>query len=141
MPSAGDGIRVSSSCVIPMHELEWRFTASGGPGGQHANKAATRAELTFDVEASAALGPRQRARLLEKLGPVVRVVASDERSQTRNRDIAVERFKERLAQALKMETPRRPTRPTKGSKERRLQSKARRSSIKMSRRAVAGDDH
>lgn len=141
MPSGGDGVRVTSSCFIPMHELEWRFTASGGPGGQHANKAATRAELTFDVEASTALGPRQRSRLLEKLGPAVRVVASDERSQTRNRDIALERLRERLAQALRVETPRRPTRPTKGSKERRLQSKARRSSIKQSRRAVGGDDH
>lgn len=139
MPSAADGVRVSSSCHIPMHELEWRFTASGGPGGQHANKAATRVELLFDVEASGALGPRQRARLLEKLGPVVRVVASDERSQTRNREIALERLKERVAQALRVETPRRPTRPTKGSKERRLQSKARRSSIKQSRRGLAED--
>ena len=140
MPSAADGVRVSSSCTIPLHELEWRFTASGGPGGQHANKAATRVELLFDVESSAALGPRQRGRLLEKLGPVVRVVAADERSQTRNRDIALERFKERISRALKVETPRRPTRPTKASKERRLQSKARRSSIKHSRRAVGGDD-
>lgn len=135
-----DGVRVSSSCHIPLHELEWRFTASGGPGGQHANKAATRVELLFDVEASTALGPRQRARLLEKLGPVVRVVASDERSQTRNRDIALERFKDRVAQALRVETPRRPTRPTKASKVRRLESKARRSSIKQSRRGFP-DDH
>ena len=139
MPSAGDGVRVSPSCHIPMHELEWRFTASGGPGGQHANKAATRVELLFDVEASGALGPRQRARLLEKLGPVVRVVAADERSQTRNRDIALERFKGRVGQALKVEAPRRPTRPTKASKERRLQSKARRSSVKQSRRASTDD--
>ncbi|HUR48481.1 MAG TPA: aminoacyl-tRNA hydrolase, partial [Acidimicrobiales bacterium] len=85
------------------------------------------------------LGPRQRARLLDKLGPVVRVVAADERSQTRNRDIALERFKERVAQALKIETPRQATRPTRASKERRLQSKARRSSIKNSRRAVPDD--
>ena len=134
MPSAGDGVRVSSSCHIPMHELDWRFTASGGPGGQHANKAATRVELLFDVEASTSLGPRQRARLLEQLGPVVRVVAADERSQSRNRDIALERFKDRIAAALKVAAPRRPTRPTKGSKERRLQTKARRSAIKHSRR-------
>lgn len=141
MPSAADGVRVSSSCLIPSHELEWRFTASGGPGGQHANKAATRVELLFDVEGSTALGPRQRARLLEKLGPVVRVVAADERSQTRNRDIALDRFKERLANALKVETPRRPTRPTKASKERRLQSKARRSAVKDSRRpGRSGED-
>ena len=132
---------MSSSCLIPLHELEWRFTASGGPGGQHANKAATRVELLFDVEASTALGPRQRARLVEKLGSVVRVVAADERSQTRNRDIALERFKERVAQALKVETPRRPTRPTRASKERRLQSKARRAAVKNSRRSVgSGED-
>lgn len=130
---------MTSSCVIPLHELEWKFTASGGPGGQHANKAATRAELTFDVEASEALGPRQRARILEKLGPVVRVVAADERSQSRNRDIALDRLAERLASALKIETPRRPTRPTRAAKERRLQSKARRSAIKHSRRAGADE--
>ena len=139
MPSAAEGLRVTPNCTIPLHELEWKFTASGGPGGQHANKAATRAELTFDVEASETLGPRQRARILEKLGPVVRVVAADERSQTRNRDLALERLAERLAGALKIETPRRPTRPTRASKERRLQSKARRSSIKRDRRGAAED--
>ena len=139
MPPTSERLRISSSCHIPLHELEWRFTAGGGPGGQHANKAATRAEVVFDVEASSALGPRQRARLLDKLGPVVRVVASDERSQSRNRAIALERLRERLAGALKVETPRRPTRPTRASKERRLQSKARRSSIKQSRRAGPED--
>ena len=139
MPSASEGLRVSPSCLIPLHELEWRFTAGGGPGGQHANKAATRVELIFDVEASESLGPRQRARLVQKLGPVVRVVAADERSQSRNRDIALDRLAERLAQALKVEKPRRPSRPTKASKERRLQSKARRSRIKQSRRAGHDD--
>lgn len=127
-------LRVSPSCRIPLHELDWRFSASGGPGGQHANKAATRAEVSFDIEGSQTLGPRQQARLLQKLGPVVRVVAADERSQSRNRTIALERLKERLAQALKVETPRRATRPTRASKERRLDSKARRSAIKHSRR-------
>lgn len=139
MSPAPEDLRISASCRIPLHELEWRFTAGGGPGGQHANKAATRAEVIFDVTASAALGPRQRARLLEKLGPVVRVVASDERSQTRNRAIALERLKDRLAAALKVEAPRRPTRPTRASKERRLQSKSRRSAIKHSRRAGPED--
>ena len=139
MPSPTDGVRVSSSCLIPLHELEWRFTASGGPGGQHANKAATRVELTFDVEASAALGPRQRARLLQKLGPVVRVVAGDERSQSRNRDIALERLRDRIAAALKVQPARQATRPTRASKERRLQSKARRSQIKTSRRQPPDD--
>ena len=139
MSPATESLRVSSSCRIPLHELEWRFTAGGGPGGQHANKAATRAEVVFDVEASSVLGPRQRTRILEKLGPVVRVVASDERSQSRNRAIALERLRDRLAGALKVETPRRATRPTRASKERRLESKSRRSSIKQSRRAGPED--
>lgn len=132
-------LRVSPTCRIPLHELDWRFSASGGPGGQHANKAATRAEVIFDVEGSETLGPRQRARLAAKLGTTVRVTAADERSQSRNRAIALERLKDRLAQALKVDTPRRPTRPTRASKERRLDSKARRSAIKHSRRSP-GDE-
>ena len=130
---ADEPLRVSRSCVIPAHELQWRFTASGGPGGQHANTANTRVELVFDVAASGALGPRQRARLLEKLGPVVRVVASDERSQARNRGLALERLADRLRAGLKVETPRRPTRPTRASKERRLEEKRRRSETKQQR--------
>src|SRR5436190_4134822 len=94
---------VTRSCRIPLDELEWRFSASGGPGGQHANTANTRAEVRFDVAASPSLGPRQRARLLEKVGPTVRVVASDERSQARNRDLALERLAGRLAAALRTE--------------------------------------
>src|SRR5688572_26375046 len=121
MPAPEDGVlRITGSCVIPLSELEWHFTASGGPGGQHANTSNTKVELRFDVLRSTALGPRQRARLLERLGPVVRVVASDERSQTRNRDLATHRLKERLADALHVDTPRRPTRPTKASKTRRV---------------------
>src|ERR1017187_7909037 len=91
-------LRVGRHVVIPASELEWRFSASGGPGGQHANTANTRVELIFDVAGSAALGPRQRARLLERLGPSVRVVVVDERSQVRNRQIALERLAERLAE-------------------------------------------
>src|SRR5580700_4957918 len=106
-----------------MDELEWRFTGSGGPGGQHANTSNTRVELVWDVAASAAPGPRQRAMLLERLGPVVRVVATDERSQTRNRAAATTRLCERVAAALHVDPDRRPTRPTRGSKERRLESK------------------
>jgi ribosome-associated protein len=118
-----DELRVTSSLRIPMHELEWRFTASGGPGGQHANTANTRVELRFDVAGSPSLGPRQRARLLERLGPHVRVVVSDERSQARNRQLALDRLGQRLVEALRVERVRRPTRPTAGAKERRLQSK------------------
>jgi ribosome-associated protein len=129
-----DELRVTRSLAIPLSELEWRFTASGGPGGQHANTANTRVELVFDVANSPSLGPRQRDRLLAKLGPTVRVVASDERSQARNRSLALDRLQARLAQALRIETPRRPTRPTRAAKERRLQSKRRRSDVKKLRR-------
>jgi ribosome-associated protein len=121
---------VSRSCRIPLDELEWRFSSSGGPGGQHANTSNTRAEVRFDVANSASLGPRQRARLLEKLGPVVRVVADDERSQLRNRQLALERLADRLREALKVERPRVATRPSLGAKNRRLESKRRTSERK-----------
>ena len=126
---------VSRTCRIPLEELEWRFTGSGGPGGQHANTANTRVELRFDVAGSPALGPRQRARLLERLGPTVRVVASDERSQSRNRALALERLRERLADALHIEAPRHKTRPTRAAKQRRLDEKRHRSGIKRDRQA------
>jgi ribosome-associated protein len=121
---------VSRSCRIPLEELDWRFSASGGPGGQHANTSNTRAEVRFDVANSPSLGPRQRARLLEKLGPVVRVVADDERSQLRNRQLALERLGQRLREALKVERPRVATRPSLGAKNRRLESKKRTSERK-----------
>ena len=126
--------RVSPTCVIRMDELEWRFSASGGPGGQHVNTANTRAEVRFDIASSPSLGPRQRARLMERLGPEVRVVASDERSQLRNRELALERMRSRLAEALHVERPRRPTKPTKGAKEKRLEEKRHRSETKRRRR-------
>jgi ribosome-associated protein len=127
-------LRVSRSCSIPLSELAWRFSRSGGPGGQHANTADTRVEVRFDVAGSPSLGPRQRARLVERLGPEVRVVASDERSQARNRSLALERLAERLAEGLRVETPRRPTRPTKASVRRRLDAKRRQSARKADRR-------
>lgn len=134
-------LRVSRTCVIPLAELEWRFTGSGGPGGQHANTANTRVELTFDVTSSASLGPRQRARLLERLGPVVRVVASDERSQFRNRQLALDRLRSRLAAALHVQPARVPTKPSAAARERRVESKRRRSDVKRGRRPVQpGDD-
>jgi ribosome-associated protein len=129
-----DGLRVGRRLVIPAAELEWRFSASGGPGGQHANTANTRVELIFDVAGSAALGPRQRARLLERLGPRVRVVVSEERSQARNRQIAVERLAQRLTEALHVERSRRPTVPTRASRERRLRAKQLRGARKIERR-------
>lgn len=128
-----DELVVTRRCRIPLDELEWRFTASGGPGGQHANTANTRAEVRFDVAGSPSLGPRQRARLLAELGPAVRVVASDERSQARNRQLALDRLAARLADALHVERPRHPTEPSRGARERRLQAKRRRSDVKRSR--------
>ena len=125
---------VSRSLTVPASELQWRFSRSGGPGGQHANTADTRAEVRFDVAGSPSLGPRQRARLLERLGPEVRVVADDERSQARNRALALERLGARLASALRVEAPRRPTRPTKASQTRRLESKRRQAERKRMRR-------
>jgi ribosome-associated protein len=133
-------LRVTPTCVLRMDELDWRFSASGGPGGQHVNTANTRAEVRFDIAASPSLGPRQRARLLERLGPEVRVVASDERSQLRNRELALERLRARLAEALRMETPRRPTKATKASRERRLEDKRRRSETKRRRQGRAEPD-
>ena len=126
-------LRVSPTCVIPLDELEWRFSASGGPGGQHVNTSNTRAEVRFNVAGSPSLGPRQRQRLLDRLGPEVRVVASDERSQLRNRALALERLRSRLADALKIERPRRPTMPTKSSQRERLETKRRRSETKRRR--------
>ncbi len=120
--------------MVAADDLEWRFSGSGGPGGQHANTANTRVELRFDVAAARSLGPRQRARLLERLGPLVRVVASDERSQLRNRELARARLAERLAAALRVEPVRRPTRPTLASRERRLTDKRRRAERKEGRR-------
>jgi ribosome-associated protein len=129
-------VRITRTCAIPESELTFRFSRSGGPGGQHANTADTRVEVVFDVEASTSLGPVQKRRLLEKLGPEVRAVAADERSQLRNRALAVERLQAKLAAALKVDRPRHATKPTRASKERRLAEKRRRSDVKRQRRVV-----
>ena len=133
-------LRVTRTCAIPLDELEWRTSRSGGPGGQHANTSDTRVEVRFDVEGSRGLGPRQRARLLERLGPEVRVVASDTRSQHRNRELALERLRSRLAEGLRVTPPRRPTRPSASANETRLEAKHRRSQRKRARRAPEDDD-
>jgi ribosome-associated protein len=135
-----DGLRVSRTCVIPLDELEWRFTASGGPGGQHANTSNTRAEVRFDVARSPSLGPRQRARLLDRFGPVVRATASERRSQHQNRELALERLRSRLAAALRVERPRVATRPSRGSIESRLDDKRRQSQRKRARRKPSRSD-
>lgn len=129
MTMDGEVFRVTPSCAIRLDELEWRFSTSGGPGGQHANTANTRAEVRFDVAGSPSLGPRQRARLLERVGSEVRVVASDERSQVRNRELALARLRARLADALRVERPRRPTTPTVASQRERLDAKRDRKSV------------
>ena len=117
--------------------MELRFSRSSGPGGQHANTAETRVEAILDVEASSALSDAQKRRVLAKAGPMLRAVAQDERSQFRNRELAVERLVERLREALKVERRRVATKPTKASRERRLDSKKRRSQTKKLRRPPA----
>jgi ribosome-associated protein len=131
---------VNRSLIIPFDELDVSVSTSGGPGGQHANRARTKVAIIFDVEASTALGPRQRARLVSRLGPLVRTTASDERSQARNRDLALRRLKEKLIDALRVEPPRHPTRPTKSSTVKRLEAKRRHGAIKLDRRRPEGDD-
>ena len=135
-----DALRVSATLRIPLDELEWRFTPSGGPGGQHANRSNTRAEVRFDVEASPSLGPRQRARIIERLGPVVRVAVDDERSQARNRSLALQRLADRLHAALRIETPRRPTSPTAAARRRRMDAKRRVGEKKRQRRPPSRND-
>lgn len=139
-PPAGGVLRVNRSVVIPLDELEWRFSASGGPGGQHANTANTKAEVRFDVAASPALGPRQRDRLLEVLGPTVRVVATDRRSQLQNRELALDRLRVKLAEALVVPKHRVATKPTKGAKRRRVETKRKRGDVKQARRRPGTDD-
>jgi ribosome-associated protein len=129
-----DRLVVDAALSIPLDEVEVRATTSGGPGGQHANRALTRVEVRFDVAASPSLDERQRARLLESLGPVVRAVAGEERSQARNRAVALERLARRLADGLHVDAPRRPTRPTRGSTARRLEDKRRQAQRKAERR-------
>jgi ribosome-associated protein len=132
----GESIRVTRSVTLPRSEIEMRFSRSSGPGGQHAQKTESRVEAVFDVEASSALTDRQKSRVVGKAGPVLRAIAQDERSQWRNRELAVERLVEQLRAALRVERPRRPTKPTKASRERRLEQKRRRSEIKRLRRPL-----
>jgi ribosome-associated protein len=133
-------LRVTRTCVIAPDELEWRFTGSGGPGGQHANTANTRVELVFDVAGSESLGPRQRTRLMERLGTRVRIVASERRSQAQNRELALERLRDRLADALHIDTPRVATRPSRASERARVETKRRQSERKRTRRTPRIDD-
>ena len=131
---ADDPIPVTRSVSIPRSEIELRFSRSSGPGGQHAQKSDTRVEAVFDVEASSALSEAQKRRVVAKAGPVLRAVAQDERSQWRNRELALERLAETLREALRIERPRRATKPTRTAVEKRLDQKRRRGEKKRLRR-------
>ena len=128
-----DSIRVTRSVSLHPDEIELRVSRSSGPGGQHANKAETRVEAVFDVEASASLSAAQKRRVAARAGPVLRAVAQDERSQSRNRELAVERLVAKLAEALRVERRRVATRPTRAAEERRLAEKRRRAQVKRTR--------
>jgi len=133
-----DAIRVTRSVVLPLADVQLRFSRSSGPGGQHANTAETRVEAILEVETSSALTDAQKRRVVAKAGSTLRAVAQDERSQLRNRELAVERLVEQLRQALKVERRRVATRPTAAARERRLDSKKRRSQTKKLRRPPDG---
>jgi ribosome-associated protein len=130
-----ESIRVTRSVRLPLAEIELRFSRSSGPGGQHANTSETRVEALFDVDASQALTPAQKRRVLARTGPVIRAVAQDERSQWRNRELAVERVADQLREALRVERRRVPTKPSAAARERRLDDKRRRSETKRLRRS------
>jgi ribosome-associated protein len=135
-----NGLHVPGGPLIPESELRWRYSASGGPGGQHVNTSNTRAEVFFDIEASTVFDEAQRQLLVERLGRVVRVVASDERSQWRNRRLAAERLGDRLADALEIPPERRPTRPSRREQERRRTSRVRQQAKRTARRWTYDDD-
>jgi ribosome-associated protein len=134
-----DPMPVRGDTAIPLREITLRATRSSGPGGQHANTTATRVEATFDVAASEALSEEQKRRIIARAGPRVMAVAQDERSQARNRELALQRLARRLSSALAVPRPRRATRPTKGSVDRRLAGKRRQAERKRDRRPPSGD--
>ena len=120
--------------MLPLAEVELQVSRSSGPGGQHAQKSETRVVAVFDVEASNALTEVQKRRVIARAGPVLRAVAQDERSQSRNRELALERLVEQLRRALRVKRRRVPTKPTAAARERRLEQKRRRSVTKRLRR-------
>jgi ribosome-associated protein len=130
----GESIRVTRSVVLPLAEVMFRTSRSSGPGGQHAQKSETRVEAIFDVEASEALTDTQKRRVISRVGPMLRAIAQDERSQLRNRELALERLVEQLRRGLHVERRRVATKPTAASRERRLETKRRRGQTKRLRR-------
>jgi ribosome-associated protein len=129
-----DPLHISRHAAIPLSEIELRTSRSSGPGGQHANVTSSRVDAAFDVCASQSLSEEQRRRITARLGPVVRAVAQDTRSQARNRELALERLRARLESALAVQRPRRATRPTAAARRRRAESKRRRAELKRLRR-------
>jgi ribosome-associated protein len=129
-----DPLQVARDVAIPLAEVELRTSRSSGPGGQHANVTASRVEASFDVEASRSLSAEHKRRISARLGPVVRAIAQDTRSQTRNRELALERLRSRLASALVVQRPRRATKPTGAARRKRLDAKRRRGERKRARR-------
>lgn len=127
-------LRINERLSLPLHEIELRTSRSSGPGGQHANVTASRVEAVFDVEGSGALDDAQRARLRERLGPVVTAVAQDARGQSRNRELALQRLAGKIAAGLRVQRKRRPTRPSRASRQRRLEQKRRTGERKQTRR-------
>ncbi len=134
-----DAIQVAEGTEIPLDEIELRASRSSGPGGQHANVTASRIEAVFDVDASRVLSGEQRELLRDRLGTRITAVAQDARSQARNRELALERLREKLAAGLRRPKPRRPTRPSRSARERRLEEKRRTSQRKARRRLPPTD--
>jgi ribosome-associated protein len=134
-----DPMQLGRGVQVPLAEVELRTSRSSGPGGQHANVTASRVEAVFDVCASAALSEEHKRRISARLGPVVRATAQDTRSQTRNRELALERLRARLASALVVQRPRRPTRPTAAARRKRADAKRRRAAVKRERRRPDAD--
>jgi ribosome-associated protein len=134
-----DFLHIRDGLSVPLSEIEIRASRSSGPGGQHANVTASRIEATFDVRNSTVLSEAQKARISAKVGPRITAVAQDARSQARNRELALQRLAQRLRDALHVPRPRTKTKPTKGSKRRRLDDKKRRGQTKDGRRRVDGE--
>jgi ribosome-associated protein len=135
-----DELKIDARLAIPLAEIELRASRSSGPGGQHANVTASRVEAVFDVRASAALDEAQRARLIERAGPVLTAVAQEARGQARNRELALERLGEKIAAGLATPKRRRATKPTATARRRRLESKRRAGERKRARRPPTADD-
>ena len=135
-----DPLQINRHVAIPLAEIEFRVSRSSGPGGQHANVTSSRVEAIFDVAGSPSLTEDQRRRACARVGPRLTAVAQDTRSQARNRALALERLRGRLAIALAVQRPRRRTRPTRASREKRLGTKRRRADLKRQRRGPSPND-